>query len=296
MEKLAKVFSEGKYPIKQVIFCGLDSVTGPLLLSSMLKKSYGHVDIIHMLGSESQTDVGRLLLTSQPVVTTCWNIYRTLACMPAYLKLREWQEGDVRVYQLSAIGETTGLVDYTYGSKNQLVNASTVPRAIKYLTDYSHGTMREIARAAWFMSELGEFMRESVHTEARLVEALDVLLLGPLPFKSDFKWLQFLKLNVEEMNTLTSLVFKIGKDPFLLKDGHGAWNYKNVSKDRPERPWAEVAVLLDLACHQIALALSDNIVFTELAEFNLGCNSEAGIIRAYNRILYFHEFDQMSNV
>jgi len=93
------VFQKGEYPIKQVIFCNLDSVVGGLFTSTILKPKYGKIDIIHSLReSKEETDVALLLKTTLPVVSTCWDVGRTKVALARYLKVRGWKAGDVRVY------------------------------------------------------------------------------------------------------------------------------------------------------------------------------------------------------
>lgn len=93
-------FQKGDYPIRQVIFCELDSVLGSLL-TGMLKDKHGRIDILHQLrSSEKQTDLDLLLSTTRTVVSTCWTETRTLDVLPEYVKKRGWQPDDVRVYVL----------------------------------------------------------------------------------------------------------------------------------------------------------------------------------------------------
>lgn len=99
--------TDGAYPVKQVIFVNVDSVLGPLLNSCLFKPTYGRIDIIHAIRIEAKDDVDYLLsdvdilmLTQQPVVSSCWNIQRALKAIPGYLKARGWVDEDVRVYCL----------------------------------------------------------------------------------------------------------------------------------------------------------------------------------------------------
>jgi len=93
-------FSDGDYPIKQVIFINLDSVLGSVL-NFLIKHKYGTFDIIHQLRSspdESKLDL--LLKTKNAVVSTCWDSTTTLTLLPQYLAKRGWTKKDVRVYSL----------------------------------------------------------------------------------------------------------------------------------------------------------------------------------------------------
>lgn len=117
MEKNQIQFQLGVYPVKQVIFINFDSVTGPLLLGG-LKLKYGKVDIIHQLRTNpAQTDVDLLLLTTLPVVTTCWNGRRTIKALDEYVSKRGWTRHDVRVYSLvtplSRISNSNGRKEVT---------------------------------------------------------------------------------------------------------------------------------------------------------------------------------------
>jgi hypothetical protein len=94
-------FQKGKYPVRQVIFCGMDSVLGSLLTSILFKPNYGKIDIIHLLReSEQESDVELLLKTERSVISTCWDPARTWAAIPEYAQKRNWAEEDIRVYEL----------------------------------------------------------------------------------------------------------------------------------------------------------------------------------------------------
>lgn len=94
-------FQKGEFPIKQVIFINLDSVLGSLLTSLVMKPHYGKIDIIHQLRtSETEKDVDLLMKTTCPVISTCWDEERLLKVLPDYIRLRKWEDGDIRVYEL----------------------------------------------------------------------------------------------------------------------------------------------------------------------------------------------------
>lgn len=94
-------FQKGQYPVRQVIFVELDSVLGSLITSGLLKPKYGTFDIIHLLRSDrAQTDAELLLLTTRPVVSTCWSAKRLRRALPAYVKARGWKIDDVRIYEI----------------------------------------------------------------------------------------------------------------------------------------------------------------------------------------------------
>lgn len=94
-------FQKGEYPVRQVVFCSFDSVTGGLF-TGLLKAKYGRVDIVHQLReSGEEADEKVLLRTTRPVVTTCWDGPRTLLGVSKYVEARGWKASDVRVYALS---------------------------------------------------------------------------------------------------------------------------------------------------------------------------------------------------
>jgi hypothetical protein len=94
-------FSKGEYPIKQVIYCNMDSVTGALFMP-LIKRKYGRVDIIHQIRESMPqgADLDLMMATTKPVVTTCWDAKRTRKIMTKYLSDRGWKKGDVRIYVL----------------------------------------------------------------------------------------------------------------------------------------------------------------------------------------------------
>lgn len=97
---MEKWFQKGEYPIRQVIYCSLDSVTGSLY-TPLLKSKYGTVDIVHHIReSSTETDLQVLLRTENIVVTTCWPLSRLLNVLPAYAVARGWNDSEVRAYEM----------------------------------------------------------------------------------------------------------------------------------------------------------------------------------------------------
>lgn len=91
-------FQKGEYPVRQVIIPGIDQSTARLF-KPLFKELYPQWDIIHLLRKEaSSSDLEVLMLTSLPLVTTCWKTDRLVKIMPEYVKLRGWDVADVRVY------------------------------------------------------------------------------------------------------------------------------------------------------------------------------------------------------
>jgi hypothetical protein len=102
-------FQTGEYPIKQVIFCNMDSVTGslftPLLRNwrSARDSLFDQVDIVHFLRESSdQPDLDVLLRTTSNIVTACWTEARARAVLPDYQAARGWPDDSVRIYVLTS--------------------------------------------------------------------------------------------------------------------------------------------------------------------------------------------------
>jgi len=102
-------FQKGEYPIRQVIYCNLDSVLGPLFTGSILKKNYGKIDIMHDISDThnlkfGEVTVEKLLLTTKPVLATCWYWGErgfNDELLDRYCKERGWEQGSVRIYELA---------------------------------------------------------------------------------------------------------------------------------------------------------------------------------------------------
>lgn len=90
-----------KLKINKVIFVNLDSVLGGLLTSTVLKPKYGEVDIIHSIREyydpeNNMSDAQLLLKCQRDVISTCWDIDRTINAIKAAGLT------DVRVYELGS--------------------------------------------------------------------------------------------------------------------------------------------------------------------------------------------------
>lgn len=99
--------SSGRYPIKQAIFCGVDSVTGQFF-TQWLRLHFGaeKVQSMHWLrdvpGTTSELDLDVLLKSRAPVIAACWSMERAKRTIPAYEAARGWPIGSVRAYEAFA--------------------------------------------------------------------------------------------------------------------------------------------------------------------------------------------------
>jgi hypothetical protein len=93
-------FQLGEYPVRQVIIPGIDQSTARLF-NPLFKELYERWDIIHFLRErKEQSDLEVLMMTTLPLVTTCWNVDRLVRVMPRYVESRGWSVREVRVYNL----------------------------------------------------------------------------------------------------------------------------------------------------------------------------------------------------
>lgn len=98
------VFQKGDYPVRQVIFTGMDSVTGALFMSTMFKPKYGRVDIDHEIRRSGKCGpelLDALKASTRPVFCTCKRPDDVLKVLDEYISARGWSKGDVRVYNLA---------------------------------------------------------------------------------------------------------------------------------------------------------------------------------------------------
>jgi hypothetical protein len=101
-------FQKGEYPVRQVIYPGMDSIGGKLLTPTLLKPTYGRVDVVHQIsidhfdsnfGIENDA-IEKLLCSTKPVITTCWDPKDLIKILPEYADRRGWDIDHIRVYQL----------------------------------------------------------------------------------------------------------------------------------------------------------------------------------------------------